>query len=321
LTARKRLDVRVSPFVDLYLYVFKLAAGEGKAPDVEGFGAAVEAARAFPAFDSLARLGFEVSEFEHAADLQQPFSKLPESVSVYTREGTRPLAAREKALQLGKALAAVEKPFLEKIWPRHKAMVEEAAGRVAKNLVPKEQECFAYIIKSLGMEDVDYTVPVYLVAEAPRPGGFTTYKGERTAVCFVAVEEAKGSLIYETVLHEAIHALDIATAGGQNALVELRGRLQKAGVAARDPDMRNVPHTIMFIQAAETVRRVVDPAHKHYGEVAGYYAKVPLVAKIELPLWTAYLDNKISREEAVTRIVEEFLAARKGKTTTPPQPR
>lgn len=65
----------------------------------------------------------------------------------------------------------------------------------------------------------------------------------------------------------------------------LRELLEQAGIDRNDRRHRDVPHTIMFIQAGETIRRVVDPEHEHYGNVRGYYDKVRRIADVELPLW------------------------------------
>ncbi len=321
-TSQGHLDVRVNAFVDLYFFVFKLASESGKMPDIEGFAEGVDAARGLFGVQTLARLDVDVSQFASAADILPAFSRVSETTRLIANGKVQPVQTREKAIQLAKALMLIEKPFREKIWPQHKTAIEQAAVRVTTKLIPKERECFAYITKNLGMEDTDYTLPVYLVAESPAPGGFTNWQGDRHGVCFVGIDNNKGSQLFETVLHESIHALDLETKGKENVLEDIRNRLKKAGVAERDPDMRNVAHTIMFIQAAETVRRFVDPTHKHYGDVAGYYAKVPVVAKIELPIWIAYLDGKISREAAISQIIEGILKTRKRtsssvKTITP----
>src|SRR5438132_717004 len=310
-TSQGHLDVRVNAFVDLYFFVFKLASDSGKIPDIERFAEGVETARGLFGAQTLARLDVDVSQFESAADILPAFSRVPETTRLIANGKVQPVQTRENTIQLAKALMLIEKPFREKIWPQHKTAIEQAAVRIATKLIPKERECFAYITKNLGMEDTDYRVPVYLVAESPAPGGFTNWQGDRHGVCFVGIDSNKGSQLFETVLHESIHALDLETKGKENVLEDIRNRLKKAGVAERDPDMRDVAHTLMFIQAAETVRRFVDPTHKHYGDVAGYYAKVPVVAKIELPIWIAYLDGKISREAAISQIVDGILKARK----------
>jgi hypothetical protein len=83
----------------------------------------------------------------------------------------------------------------------------------------------------------------------------------------------------------------------------LRARLEKAGFTRRDPEWRNVPHTLMFVQAGETIRRIVDSKHEHYGVTAKYYDKVRAIADVELAAWTAYLDGKTTRDAALERIL------------------
>lgn len=216
------------------------------------------------------------------------------------------------------ALAQIEAPFLETVWPRHQAAIKQAPTKLANSFSPKERDCFAYLTNSLGLETPAERVPVYLVSEAPRPAAFTFRRGDHQGVCVISVEAYRDSLLFETVLHEATHALDLESKGDRNVLNELRQRLLTAGLSSADPDFRNVPHTLMFIQAGETIRRIVDPAHQHYGEVKGYYARVPLVSNVELPAWLAYLDGKISREQALTQIVDRFLKARKESVMSKP---
>jgi len=88
-------------------------------------------------------------------------------------------------------------------------------------------------------------------------------------------------------------------------LEQLRARLEKQGYTRRHRELRDVPHTLMFVQAGETVRRLIDHAHQHYGVVAGYYPKVERVAAIELPIWKDHLDGKLTREQALERIITE----------------
>jgi hypothetical protein len=67
----------------------------------------------------------------------------------------------------------------------------------------------------------------------------------------------------------------------------------------------------MFVQAGETIRRLVDPKHEHVGVVSHYYDKVRAVADVELPAWKDYLDGKSTRAEALEKIVAGVLGARK----------
>ncbi len=319
-TNQRRLEVRVKPFIDLYFFVYKLSSGSEKMPDIVGFQQAVEAARQTPLTSTL--IDLILYRCENAADAVEAFSQFPETYK--TRKGEI-IPLRERAVHLAKSLAAIEKPFLDQVWPQHKVVIEQAAARIDQTLGPKEQEVFAYMTKHLGMENANYLVPVYLVAETPWPGGFTMWGKSSSSttrgICLLSVEANKGSLLLESLLHEAIHALDLETKGTGNILIELQNRLLKAGYTKSDRDFQQAAHFLVFIQTAETVRRMLDPSHRHYGEVKGVYARVPLVAKVEVPTWTAYLDGKISREEALNRIVEGFIKARNESSPAkvPPQ--
>jgi hypothetical protein len=61
-------------------------------------------------------------------------------------------------------------------------------------------------------------------------------------------------------------------------------------------------HTVVFVQAAETVRRRIDPDHRHHGDVRGYYDRVGAVAPPVRRWWTAYLDGAVTRDEALARL-------------------
>lgn len=307
----KRLDVRVEPFADLFFSVLKLAFGSGTMPEIEGLSEAVEAARplrdAVSGIRTFGLLAVPAIHAANASELEKDFALLPETIQTANGE----IRLRERAAALAKALSRIEDEFRKKVWPQHKAEIDRAALQIAQRLIPKTRECFAYISKSLGMSEPAGTVPLYLVYQAPRPEGFTFRQRDGKGVCVMGVTANTGTQLFEIALHESIHAFDVESTGDRNALVDIRNRLTKAGLKSDDPDLRNVPHTLMFIQAAETIRRLIDPTHRHYGEVSGYYERVPLVSKLELPIWISYLDGRITRDEAVTQIVEGFLKARK----------
>ncbi len=105
--------------------------------------------------------------------------------------------------------------------------------------------------------------------------------------------------------------LDASEDPATSVLDLLRARLEKIGLTRRDPDWRNVPHTLMFVQAGETIRRIVDPKHEHYGVTSKYYDKVRAIADVELAAWTAYLDGKTSRDAALEKILASVRDAKK----------
>ena len=68
----------------------------------------------------------------------------------------------------------------------------------------------------------------------------------------------------------------------------------------------------MFVEAAAVIRREVDPAHEDYGDVARYYAKIPSAARVK-EAWTAHLEGRSTRDEALAKIVEGLAALREKK--------
>ena len=88
----------------------------------------------------------------------------------------------------------------------------------------------------------------------------------------------------------------------------MRDKLLAAGLTRRNQLFRDVPHTVMFVQAAETIRRLVDPKHEHYGVVSRYYDRISrpnaAVGGKVRNVWTNYLDGKITRSAAIDELVK-----------------
>src|SRR5258708_11868041 len=224
-TNQRHLEVRVKPFIDLYFFVYKLSSSSDKPPEIEGFAEAVEAAGKVPFTSTL--IDLTLFQCDTASDADRAFSQFPET---YKTGKGEIIPLRERAVHLAKTLAFIEKPFLEKVWPQHRVVVEQAAAKVAQTLGPRGEECFSYLTSHLGMENADYIVPVYLVAETPWPGGFTMSGKESThGICLLSVRALPGSQLLGAILHEAIHALDLETRESGNVLQKLNDRLLKAG--------------------------------------------------------------------------------------------
>jgi hypothetical protein len=310
---KRRLEFRVHPFADLYFFVYRFASSSEKVPELEALAQSVDAARQLPlALTLIDQLPFE---FENSVAAEKAFSQFPENYK--TKKGEE-VALRAKAMRLGQSLVALEEPFLKQVWPQHRVLIEKAVAGVEQTLAPKQEECFNYFTGHLGMAEADSTVRIYFVAETPWPGGFTMWGKDATrGVCVISVTAFQGPQLMTAVLHEAIHAFDLETKGKGNVLVEFRDRLLKAGFTTDDLVVQHAPHLLVFIQSSETVRRYVDPSFQPYGEgVFSRPALQPLV-KVELPIWTAYLDGKISREDALNQMVAAFVKARSSGDTSP----
>jgi hypothetical protein len=304
---------RESPVVDLFFHVRALAAG-GRASTSEAFAPAVAAAQELHralggntlAWGPLAGL---LPGCESAADFAAALERVPETLEL--RGGTK-VAMRASAAKLAQALVQAE-PGFQELWKEHAERTRAARARWEESVGPKEAELFAFHLASLGMSDPRLAIPVYLVAEAPYPGAVTHLDAQGRGVCFVGMAETEGSQLHETVLHEATHALDVA-AGEASVLGQLRARLAAAGLSPMDREMRDVPHTLMFVQAAESVRRTVAPEHQDYGVVSAYYSRVP-TAELVRGFWTDHLAGKLTREEALEGMLEGIFAGGK----TPPK--
>src|SRR5262245_3578795 len=230
--APTRIEFHESAAIDLYFHV-RATAGSGQASPIEALAPAVAAAKELHralAGDPLAYGPIEglLPGTEHAADIVAAFARAPESVEL---RGGKKAPLREGAQKLAAALVQAEPAFAE-LWKEHEKRTAAALDCWKARVEPKERELLAFHLASLGMRDPGVAIPVYLVAEASWPGAVTHYDDAGRGVCFVAVDPVPGTQLFETVLHEATHALDIATE--ESALGALRKALEAAGHGPRD---------------------------------------------------------------------------------------
>jgi hypothetical protein len=304
------LDVHAaSPLLDMHLWARKLASGRGELPALPGLPAAVEALRALdvqlghppmPFSPDWGVIDLQAVKSTTAGDFALAVSSLPES---YAPRGGQPFPLRAGVVRLAEAYRLLEKPFLEQVWPWHQKMIERSTETLRRDLLPRSGEVFAEIHRTLGSPVPAQPIPVYLTAEAPYPGGATFALKEGGGLCLVGADASAGSQWLEVVIHESIHALDVS---GESALDELRKRLEGLDSKPSRGEVWDFVHTVMFAQAGETVRRILVPGHRDYGEVDGYYPKVPAAAAVVVPAWQAWMRGSITREAALDRIVEGF---------------
>jgi hypothetical protein len=308
--APTRIEFHESAAIDLYFYV-RATAGSGQASPIEAIAPAVAAAKELHrglVGDPLAYGPIEglLPGAEHAADIAAAFARAPESVEL--RDG-RKAPLRAGAQKLAAALVQAEPAFAE-LWVEHEKRTSAALERWKTRVAPKERELLAFHLASLGMRDPSVAIPVYLVAEASWPGAVTHLDDAGRGVCFVAVDPEPGTRLFETILHEATHALDVAT-NDESALGALRKALEAAGHGPRDRAYHDLPHTLMFVQAAESIRRVIDPAHVDYGETEKVYERMGPSAEAVRGFWRDHLDGKLSQSEALDGIVASVAPAPK----------
>jgi hypothetical protein len=264
-----RLDLRLSPVLDQY---FGLRRGVADwiltSPEVEQRLAPVRALE--QAVGSPLAMGLVeglLGDCRNAADVRAAFETLPETARLRSGRG---LILRAPALD------------------------EETLAAIGTDLA-----------RWLGLAPGELQLPVVLVTRAPEPGAFT-HRSRDGAVTFVAAadETLDTGLLCEIVVHEAIQALDVSPLGRDSLLAELRRALLGRGVGPTDPLQRDAVHTLFFLAAAEAVRRHVDPEHRDYGDVRGYYARAGKAAEVARAPWSADIAGERSREELVRELVE-----------------
>lgn len=296
---RQILDLRVSPLLDMHFLLRALLAPQQSRPALPGLDVAlaavaeVDRAAAWPLVEGL------LSQCASAADLTGVAQHAPETLT--TRDG-RTVHLREHLARLADAYQRFEPQFFEQLWPAHRSIVEQARAALTDELISRQAACYEFLCHQLDLLPPEQPIPVYLVAVAPQPGGFT-HRLRGTGVSFVSIQGNEGPLLRETVIHESIHALDIANADHASVFNILRRDLLESGVARNAPLNRDLPHTLMFLAAAETVRRCIDPAHRDYGDVAGYYAKVPAATAAIRPHWRTFIDGSQPRDATLRAII------------------
>lgn len=306
-----RLDVRVSPIVDLYCELRVLAADPSALSVDDPRAPAVAAIRALdrelgPLFLGWGLVEGGLAEAHSGADLAAAFGALPESWEL--RDG-RSIALRAPALAIAAEIAALEPAWRRDVWPERLAELMDAATRL-RAAVESRPEALSDFAAAMELAPAGAVVPVLLVSDATAPGAFTYRRPGGGGLCFVGVRAHPGSQLLETALHESLHALEVQLGDDPSLLTKLRDALTAAGLGERDPALRNVPHTLYFLHAADTVRRHFDPEHEDYGDVASYYEKVAPVAEYERPLWEAYRSGELDADALVAQLVEAALAAR-----------
>jgi hypothetical protein len=290
-----RIEFRWSPAIDLYFHVrvAESAANEASLAPAARLARALDQtlggmALAWGPLDGL------LAGCESVAQLRAAFERAPEALNL--RGGTF-VDLRRRALELATALAPAEAAFAE-AWKTREPRLRAVRALWEERVGAKERALLDFHLASLGLADPGLVLPVVLVGEAPWPGAFTVLDEQRRGVSFVAADAAEGSLLLEIILHDT-HSLDVA-AGDRSALGELRAQLGSSATDERRPDPA---HVLMFVQSAESIRRVIDPAHRDYGEVEQVYGRLGDAATLR-GLWSDHLEGRLSRAEALALYVE-----------------
>ena len=281
-----RLGLRRSTVADQYFWL-RVKVLEGEAPPA--FGEAYKAMN-----DLRAELAPDPTAWE---DLEVPLGevmRVAELVTAYGELGSRKdiggrlVAFRAPALRLARAMVATEASYRAGPYRDHVATIDRAAKEITTKLFVHEAALLRAIEADLGVtQGIDRPIVLTLVGDAPYPSIFAGDARGTHIASFVRVRGLDGSALFETVLHETIHAVDEITVRSPTALNTLRRVLEQRGLDKSDPAVEMAVNTVTFAEAASLVRRFVDPAHKPLAE-SGFYTLYPPAPAI-VEAWERHL--------------------------------
>lgn len=308
------IRLRADALAELHFTTLARVGSAGAEAPVEVRPVLVEPARALMGHPgsmlAMTYVASAVAGAENAAGLARAAEAAPERAGPQQN----PVPVRELVGPYLRALAAEWDGYRTESWPAAREKLDGAVERVRGMLARDPERLLPALLTPLGVKDPGIMIPVFITTQSPPPGGITV-RGRGLPICFVSIEDRSDSEVAEAVLHEAIHAFDVVTERRQpTAMTLLRRSLIEAGVSERDPFLRDAWHTLFFLQAAHTVRAVIDPSHRDLGERSGYYAKVAQIYEIEKRIWGQRLDGKLSLEEALAQLTTELVELHRSST-------
>lgn len=303
------LEIETSPFLDMHYAVRALAARE---PAEGALGAAAAALRKVEeqigAATNWALVEANLLDCESVADVCGLAERAPERSR--TRGGSE-IPLRAALTAMAHAYEKLEPDFQRHLWPNHREALEGAQARLKLRDPQIWRRCVEDVYQSLNLSAAEGPIRVCLVTEAPFPGGFTYRTRGGGTRCVVAISDRAGPLLEEVILHEAIHVFDVLDPSDGNLLNRLRTRIRSGG-DEQSPDpgdavvekaLRDIPHTVIFAQAAATIRKVIDPDHEDYGAKCGYYGRVRGGDRVRRT-WQEFLRGSGSVEQVLSRLAD-----------------
>lgn len=295
------LGLRKSVVADQYFWLrAKALEGSAPAPFADAL-ASMRDLRQDLAGDPTAWEDLEVplGTVRRASELASAYERLAPSKDV----AGKPVPLRARAIRLARAIEASEADYRAGPYKEHEAEIARAAKELSQRLLPNVEPIFRAVESDLALPSATRPIVVTLVGDAPYPGIFAADARGRRSASFVRVRGLDGPALAETVVHEALHAVDELTVRSPTAMNTLRSALGKRGYDENDANVEMVINTVTFAEAASLVRRFVDPRHRPLGE-SGFYDLYPPAPEI-VRAWQRHLEG-VSMEEtadAVARAV------------------
>jgi hypothetical protein len=298
------IGLRRSVVADQYFWLrAKVLEGEAPAP----FGDALAAMRDLRADLSADPTAWEDLEVplgtvRRASELLTVYSELPVSKEV----AGRAIPFRARAIRLARALEASEAAYRSGPFREHDAEIQRAAKDLTSRLLPNVEAILRAVESEMALPGVSRPIVVTLVGDAPYPGIFAADARGHATASFVRVHGLDSGALCETVLHEALHAIDELTVRSPTAMNMLRAVLGRRGFDDSDPNVEMAVNTVTFAEAASLVRRFVDPKHRPMGESGFYVLYPPAQAIVEA--WNRHVDGS-SLDDTADAIAKAVVGA------------
>jgi hypothetical protein len=291
-----RYLLQSNPWVNLHERLFYEARFKGATPaalsgeDLAKWNKAVEIYRAFlgkrnPLFDSeLIHLSAELSKTST--------SKLPDSIP------RAALTALEAAMPLYRSAQWEEDDRANHFWI---AVTEPMLASAGEELTDAHAKVYAMPFPTHILVDVSPFAGEF--------GAYTVGEGDYAHVVITSTEPGyQGFAALEMLMHEPSHAIVGDTSGAIGA--DLTRIAKELGVKPR----YNLWHAILFYTSGELTRRALAKrgVSNYQPVILGMYERG--FGGFRQPLethWQAYLDGKVSREEAIRQILIETTPAKK----------
>jgi hypothetical protein len=177
-------------------------------------------------------------------------------------------------------------------WPAHDRANREWIAGVTPMVTSRGEAMAQALGRAFATRWPSAPVRVDVVAYANWAGAYTTRDPAHVTVGSRA-PNAEGTLAFEVLFHEVLHALD-------------DGLAIALGDAAREGNKRTrgLGHAILFYTVGELTRRLF-PGHVPYAEKAGLWTQAPMarLRPILRTHWQPFLDGQGNFEEAVRKVV------------------
>lgn len=293
--------IRRSALADEWFWLrAKALEGEAPPPFADAL-AAMQQLRADLSQDPTAWEDLEVplGTADRARDLVAAYGALPELRDV----GGRVVPLRADALRVARAMEATERAYREGPWRAHAEEIDRAAADMKARFLPHVEEVLRAIEADMSLPGVARPIVLTFVGDAPYPGIFAADARGHASASFVRVRGITGGALVETILHEALHAIDELTVREPStAMNALRAALARRGLDESDSDVEMAVNTVTFAEAASLVRRYVEPAHRPMGE-SGFYTLYPPAPAI-VAAWDRHVSAGDSLDDTADAIAK-----------------